>query len=111
MWYKSAEDKYENPLIAAQTGNQSVIELGEKSLRLTARTANVDRSLTHIKIALTAFAVLSMIVLGLARPAAAQGPASVADLAERLTGAVVNISTTQKVSVAQRNFQVPELPE
>jgi serine protease Do len=111
MWYKSAEDKYENPLIAAQTGKQSVIELGEKSLRLTARTANVDRSLTHIKIALTAFAVLSMIVLGLAQPAAAQGPASVADLAERLTGAVVNISTTQKVSVAQRNFQVPELPE
>jgi len=75
------------------------------------RTASVDRSYVTIKSALAALAVLSMIVLGLTRPAGAQGPASVADLAEGLTGAVVNISTTQNVDVSQRNFQIPELPE
>ncbi len=44
----------------------------------------------------------------------AQGPVSVADLAEKLSGAVVNISTTQKVKAAARNNQrspVPNLPE
>ncbi|NNF79664.1 MAG: trypsin-like serine protease, partial [Rhizobiales bacterium] len=46
--------------------------------------------------------------------ASAQGPASVADLAEKLSGAVVNISTTQKVKQTARNNQgspVPNLPE
>ncbi len=47
-------------------------------------------------------------------PASAQGPISVADLAEKLSGAVVNISTTQKVKQTARNNQrnqVPNLPE
>ncbi|MGI9483001.1 MAG: DegQ family serine endoprotease [Hyphomicrobiales bacterium] len=50
-------------------------------------------------------------LLCLARPAGAQGPESVADLAEQLTGAVVNISTTQKVAMSRRDFQIPDLPE
>lgn len=43
-----------------------------------------------------------------------QGPASVADLAEGLLGAVVNISTSQNASgggQTQRNVPVPQLPE
>ena len=55
--------------------------------------------------------ILSLILLAFARPAAAEGPKSVADLADRLTGAVVNISTSQKVAVSGRNFQMPDLPE
>jgi serine protease Do len=43
-----------------------------------------------------------------------QGPASVADLAEGLLGAVVNIATSQNAArnnPAQRNVPVPQLPE
>ena len=46
--------------------------------------------------------------------AEARGPVSVADLAEQLSGAVVNISTTQKVKTTSGNSQrspVPNLPE
>lgn len=46
--------------------------------------------------------------------ASARGPVSVADLAERLSGAVVNISTTQKVKGTAQNQEsspVPNLPE
>ena len=51
--------------------------------------------------------------LGLAAPAAdaqQRGPNSVADLAEDLTPAVVNISTSQNVAGAQ-SIPVPEVPE
>lgn len=43
----------------------------------------------------------------------AQGPASVADLAEGLMSAVVNISTAQKVADrgTRRNLPVPQVPE
>ena len=44
-------------------------------------------------------------------PAMTNGPASVADLAEGLLGAVVNISTSQNVAGAQPNVPMPELPE
>jgi len=44
-------------------------------------------------------------------PAMRYGPASVADLAEGLLGAVVNISTSQKISSGQPDMQMPELPE
>ena len=59
------------------------------------------------------FAVFAVVALS---PAAkAQGPVSVADLAEKLSGAVVNISTTQKVRTTSnnnnQNRQVPNLPE
>jgi len=39
-----------------------------------------------------------------------QGPASVADLAERLQGAVVNISTSQTVA-AEKSIPIPQAPE
>jgi serine protease Do len=44
-------------------------------------------------------------------PAMMHGPASVADLAEGLLGAVVNISTSQKVADGQPNVPTPQLPE
>ncbi|MCB1385088.1 MAG: DegQ family serine endoprotease [Nitratireductor sp.] len=46
-------------------------------------------------------------------PAFAQGagPASVADLAERLLGSVVNISTSQKVKVKRPQMPIPKVPE
>ena len=43
--------------------------------------------------------------------AQASGPVSVADLAERLQGAVVNISTTQNISAHKRKRTKPSLPE
>jgi len=46
-----------------------------------------------------------------AMPARAQGPASVADLAEKLLGTVVNISTTQKVTDDRSRSQGPRAPE
>ena len=57
--------------------------------------------------ALTVFAILQ---LALVQNALARGPVSVADLAEQLTGAVVNISTSQTVS-GQRTVPMPSLPE
>jgi len=43
---------------------------------------------------------------------AQQGPASVADLADNLMSAVVNISTSQKVSqIGRRNLPTPRVPE
>ena len=44
-------------------------------------------------------------------PAMMHGPASVADLAEGLLGAVVNISTSQKVAGGQPSVPMPQLPE
>ena len=46
-------------------------------------------------------------------PAQAQpnGPVSVADLAEGLLGAVVNISTSQKVKQRRPNLPIPKVPE
>lgn len=44
-------------------------------------------------------------------PAFAQGPGSVADLADKLLGAVVNISTSQKVAQRRPNLPIPKVPE
>ncbi len=61
-------------------------------------------------------AVLSLVAAGMmipdAGPALAQsrGPASVADIAERLQNAVVNISTTQKLKDS-REVPLPEVPK
>lgn len=41
----------------------------------------------------------------------AQGPASVADLAENLLSAVVNISTSQKVAQRRPNAPIPKVPD
>ena len=40
-----------------------------------------------------------------------QGPASVADLADGLLDAVVNIATTQKTAGNEENVPVPDIPE
>jgi len=45
------------------------------------------------------------------QPAFAQGPVSVADLAENLLSAVVNISTAQKVKQRRPNSPVPKVPD
>jgi serine protease Do len=66
-----------------------------------------------------AAAALAAVLIGAATagtvvtPAFAQGPESVADLAEGLLGAVVNISTSQKVKGTEGPGAVPmpELPE
>jgi len=44
-------------------------------------------------------------------PAMMHGPASVADLAEGLLGAVVNISTSQNVAAGQPGVPMPQMPE
>ncbi len=49
--------------------------------------------------------------VGSIAPAYAQGPTSVADLAEGLMPAVVNISTSQKVKNQTRNIPIPKVPE
>ena len=57
---------------------------------------------------LTAVAMIAALQLATVQSAVARGPVSVADLAEKLSPAVVNISTTQKVS---QSVPVPQLPD
>ena len=57
---------------------------------------------------LTAMAIATAMLMWAATATRAQGPVSVADLAERLSPAVVNISTSQKVS---QTVPVPQLPD
>ncbi len=60
---------------------------------------------------LAALTLAAALALSGAGPVAAeQGPASVADLAEKLLGAVVNISTTQTVAET-RQVPLPQVPE
>ncbi|MEO0329613.1 MAG: DegQ family serine endoprotease [Pseudomonadota bacterium] len=54
---------------------------------------------------------LSPAVVGNFDHAKAQGPASVADLAEGLMSSVVNISTAQKVEQNRPNLPIPRVPE
>ena len=61
-----------------------------------------------------ALAIVVAPVQGVFAPASAQsvnGPTSVADLAEGLLDAVVNISTSQKVSQRRPNIPLPKVPE
>ena len=58
--------------------------------------------------ALALAALAAAIVLAPARPAAARGPENIADVAEQVIDAVVNISTSQKVDA--RMSGVPDLP-
>ncbi|WP_274628388.1 DegQ family serine endoprotease [Arvimicrobium flavum] len=73
--------------------------------------------LTALRRSLVSFTAASMIAAASApafvAPASAQGPASVADLAEGLLESVVNISTTQKVAGSETPDAVPmpQLPE
>ncbi|AXS41301.1 Do family serine endopeptidase [Breoghania sp. L-A4] len=55
-------------------------------------------------------ALAASVLAAAAPPVAAQGPASVADLADGLLDAVVNISTAQTVA-AQRTVPMPQVPE
>ncbi len=59
---------------------------------------------------LAALTLAAALALAGPEPAAAEGPASVADLAEKLIGAVVNISTTQTVAET-RQVPLPQVPE
>jgi serine protease Do len=72
-------------------------------------------SLLNRKVRLASAALAVALAFGVApvrvEPALAQGPNSVADLAEGLLGAVVNISTSQKVERRRPNLPVPEVPE
>ncbi|MEX0956768.1 MAG: DegQ family serine endoprotease [Rhizobiaceae bacterium] len=62
-------------------------------------------------------AAAAIVIASMFQPALAQeaprpyGPASVADLAEGLLGAVVNISTSQNVAGGQPNVPPPQIPE
>ncbi|MGE0233351.1 MAG: Do family serine endopeptidase [Flavobacteriaceae bacterium] len=63
-------------------------------------------------ISLMSLALAFGALAGGARPARAQGPGSLADLSERLIDAVVNISTTQRVSNDGRGgIEIPQLPD
>ena len=58
--------------------------------------------------ALASVAVAAMVLPGLSNPGFARGPDSIADTAEKVIDAVVNISTSQKVET--RNSPMPQLP-
>ena len=68
-----------------------------------------------IRGALFAVSALFAVAVGPVPPlvstAYAQGPQSVADLADKLLGAVVNISTSQKVGPSSGQVPMPKLPE
>lgn len=63
------------------------------------------------RIWLAAAALCMVLASGVTGARAQQGPASVADLSERLIGAVVNISTSQKVALDRPAVPVPKAPE
>lgn len=72
---------------------------------------NFKRKFASLAIALAL--VLPAVTTAVLVPAHAQpnGPVSVADLAEGLLGAVVNISTSQKVKQRRPNLPIPQVPE
>jgi len=76
------------------------------------KTSTLRRSAVALLAAtvLTAVSVAPTIVSA-QQVLAAPGPVSVADLAERLLGAVVNISTSQNVAQQRPNVPVPQVPE
>ena len=55
--------------------------------------------------------LLATLLIAVSGPVYAAGPQSVADLAEKLTSAVVNISTRQKIKTERGKNPVPDLPE
>ena len=59
--------------------------------------------------ALSAIAATALALPILATPALARGPENIADVAEKVIDAVVNISTSQKVE-SRGNAQMPQLP-
>ncbi len=81
---------------------------GRARTKVAAYNANLAVR-TMARVTLFAFVVLAIWALGV-QAARAQGPAPVADLAEQLSPAVVNISTSQKVSGSD-GVPVPNVPE
>jgi serine protease Do len=59
--------------------------------------------------ALIAFAAVAIALPALSTPVLARGPENIADVAEKVIDAVVNISTSQKVD-ARSGAQMPQLP-
>lgn len=79
-------------------------------------SGNIFKTVRKLPVALalaTALVAAPSITMPSASYVHAQGPASVADLAEGLMSAVVNISTSQKVADRgnRRNLPVPKVPE
>ena len=70
-------------------------------------------SMNTLKAVMTVFAVSIVFFAMSAQDTMARGvPDGFADLVERLAPSVVNVSTSQKVDVAEKpNFQMPDLPE
>jgi serine protease Do len=64
----------------------------------------------HAAFGVALAAAIGLAAASIASPAAARGPESVADVAEGLLDAVVNISTSQKVE-ARRQVPLPKAPE
>ncbi len=60
--------------------------------------------------ALSAVAVAVLALPALSTPAFARGPENIADVAEKVIDAVVNISTSQKVEIARQRAAMPQLP-
>src|SRR5947209_19416995 len=58
--------------------------------------------------ALAAIAISALVLPALPTPSQARGPDGIADIAERVIDAVVNISTSQ--NVAARNNPMPNMP-
>ena len=70
------------------------------------RQHEVSRMTSPMRVVLAAIVLLSA-----AAAAGATGPESVADLADRLSPTVVNISTTQKSDGVSSQVPIPDLPE
>jgi serine protease Do len=69
----------------------------------------IGRFARHVRRpALTAVAMTALVLPALTTPSAARGPDQIADIAEQVIDAVVNISTSQ--NVAARNVPAPQLP-
>src|SRR5262245_12589955 len=81
-------------------------------VRFVLRGADHNRLRPRLRAAACLCLAAGLMFTATLRPAIAQshGPASVADIAERLQGAVVNISTTQKLKDS-REVPLPEVPK
>src|SRR5262245_51584645 len=69
--------------------------------------SNPIRHARHSTVAALAVAIASMLALSVLPARAARGPDAIADVAEKVIDAVVNISTSQKVDV---RGAMPQLP-
>jgi len=77
---------------------------------MKAFSGNITRIFAAVMLA-TAWVVLTPLQTPGSFSARAAGPQSVADIAEGLLDAVVNISTSQKVASGRPNVPVPKVPE